>query len=111
MEELKFNKDGQWDLVKAWLKRGDESKAAMSDKDPHALNASSKKGAGHSKDIETKRKEVIDHITDHDMAQKNGPKGVTRKETHEMHTFNHSAGEVDDAEIHYQHKRKFPEQY
>jgi len=70
-----------------------------------------KDAVGHAKNVETKRKELVDDITQHDVSTGNHPKGVSEKEVREMHEYNHSSDEMSDKDIHTEHKRAFPKQY
>ena len=104
-EELEERK-----LNKAWLKPGQEAKASMSDKTPHPTMGG-KQGVGHTKDVATKRKELIESSIKHTIATDGAPKGSSEKEIRETHEFNHSPSELSDEDVHEDHKRLFPKQY
>ena len=68
-------------------------------------------GPGHTKSVEHKRKELVDAITEDDLAPGGIHHGQDPAAIREMHEYNHSSDELSDKDIHEDHKRVFPKQY
>jgi len=119
LEERKLTKGYKEDQAKHWKEqrsRGAEIKANIKNKGQanpaYPVSTGTKSpGVGHGKDVKTKRKELVDDITQYDMSTGHAPEGITEKDVREMHEYNHSDANMSDKDIHKEHRYQFPKQY